>query len=72
MILFQIFGVSAAFDGTVTINPVRNRPASYMKATNFRLRGKLFDIELNGDLYTVYSGGKSFAAGYGTAITLPL
>lgn len=70
MILFQIFGVSAAFDGTVTINPVKNRPASYMKATNFRLRGKLFDIELNGTSYKVYSGGKLFTAGYGTAITL--
>ncbi len=70
-ILFDLFGVSAAFDGTVTVSPAAKRPAKTMKASNFRLRGHLFDIELDENSYSVKTGRKTYTAAYGTPVTLP-
>ena len=69
-ILFGIFGIDVAFDGTITINPRKTTLSDKMDIKGLRLRGKEIDISVNGDMYEVVVDGESFTANIGSAITI--
>ncbi len=66
-ILFGLFGIDVAFDGTLTINPVNTRLAKNLNVTGLKVRDKTVDIAVDGDHYTVTSGGKTWRKEIGTA-----
>ena len=66
-ILFGLFGIDVAFDGTLTINPVNTRLAKNLNVTGLKVRDKPVDIAVDGDHYTVTSGGKTWIKEIGTA-----
>ena len=70
MIFYYIFGIKPQFDGTVQISPVKNRPAAQMRVDNVRLCGKVFDVELDGDVFRVTLGDKVQSARVGTCIEI--
>jgi len=69
-ILFGMFGIDVAFDGTVTINPVQTELASELSLKGLKIRGMTMDIAVSGDTYEVISGEKTFRnkIGYPTKI----
>ena len=70
MIFYYIFGIRPAFDGSIKISPVKNRPADSMKVENVRLCGKVFSVSISGDTFTVSVDGKSYNATIGTSIKI--
>jgi len=70
MIFFFIFGITPSFDGSITVCPVKNRPADNMKIENAHLCGKHFSVDIKGSRYTVTCGGESFNANIGEAVTI--
>lgn len=70
MMIFGIFGIRADFEGRVTINPVKEAPASNMRLTDMKLRGKTFSVFLEEESYTVEYDGKRQNSPYGQKITL--
>ena len=68
MMFFYIFGIQPAFDGSITICPVKHRPAENMKVENARLQGKVFSVSITGDRFTVTVGDKSISACIGESI----
>ncbi|MBR4889485.1 MAG: hypothetical protein IKU17_10100, partial [Clostridia bacterium] len=70
MMIFGIFGIKAAFDGAVTVNPVKCPPAKNMCLTEMKLRGKTFSVQLNEDSYTVLCGEQVFEKPFGEATVL--
>lgn len=70
MIFFYIFGIQPAFDGSIRICPVKNRPAENMTIENARIQGKIFSVKITGDRYTVECGGKVYPAAVGEKITI--
>ena len=69
-ILYYLFGITADFEGNITVKPVRVRPADEMKVENVRLCGKVFSVEVKGDEFTVTTVGKSLTSKVGEAVTL--
>lgn len=70
MIFFFIFGISANFEGNVTISPVKNRPAQNMKIENARLCGKVFSVDIKGDEFAVDYNGKIYTAKIGEKVNI--
>ena len=70
MIFYYIFGIKADFDGNLSITPVKIRPAEKMRVENARLCGKVFDIEIDNDRFTVFYDGKSFNAEIGQTVRI--
>lgn len=70
MIFFYIFGITPSFDGSITVCPVKNRPAKNMKVENVRLCGKVFTVEINGDKFTVKTPDFTKAAKIGEKVKL--
>lgn len=70
MIFFFIFGITAHFDGSVTISPVKHRPAENMKVENAKLCNKVFSVDITGDKFTVECDGEVYTADIGETITL--
>ena len=70
MIFFFIFGITPHFDGTVTVCPVKNRPAEKMRVENARLQGKTFSVDVSGDTFTVTCDGKAYTAPVGQTVTI--
>ncbi len=70
MIFFFIFGITPHFDGSVTISPVKNRPAENMRIEGARLCGKTFSVEVEGDRFTVALNGKTITANIGETVTI--
>lgn len=70
MIFFYIFGITPAFDGSIRICPVKNRPAENMRVENARLCGKTFCVEVNGDHYRVTCEGKTYHGQIGETVVL--
>jgi len=70
MIFYYIFGIRADFDGNITVCPVKERPANHMKIENARLCGKIFSVDINGDLFSVTCKGETKHAKIGERITL--
>jgi hypothetical protein len=70
MIFFFIFGITPRFDGSITVCPVKHRPANRMKIENARLLGKTFSVEIEGDRFTVRIGDQTIRANVGETVTL--
>lgn len=70
MIFFYIFGITPAFDGSIRICPVKDRPAENMQIENARLQGKTFAVRVCGDSYSVEFDGEVLCATVGEAITI--
>jgi len=70
MIFYFIFGIKADFDGSITIKPVRNRPAENMRIDNARLCGKVFSVDIVGDRFTVAYNNKVYTASIGDAVEI--
>ena len=70
MIFFFIFGITPHFDGSISISPVRNRPAESMKIENARLCGKVFSVDAKGDCFTVNYGDKNICSKIGEAVNI--
>ena len=63
-------GISADFDGTITICPATERLADEIYIERMKLRGKVFDLKMRKDDYTVTCDGRDMTSPYGTAIVL--
>jgi hypothetical protein len=70
MVFFYIFGITPSFDGSVTICPVKNRPAENMTVENARLCGKTFSVSISADSFTVRFGKKELTEKIGNRITI--
>ena len=70
MVFFYIFGITPSFDGSVTIYPVKNRPAENMTVENARLCGKTFSVSVGSDSFTVRFGKKELTEKIGNSITI--
>ena len=59
-ILFGMFGIDVAFDGTITINPVDTKLAGELEVRGLKIRGKTMDISVKGENYEVVSGNNTY------------
>ena len=71
-ILFGMFGISADFDGNITINPVHTELANELALKGLKIRGKTIDISVYGDKYEVDSGGITYRNNLGTATVIQI
>ena len=69
-ILFGMFGIDVAFDGTITIDPVHSELASELSLKGLKIRGKVMDVAVTGDMYTVVTEDKSYEANIGDPIVI--
>lgn len=69
-ILFAMFGIDVAFDGTITINPVGSQLASTFELSGLKLRGKDINIRVEGGEYTVSVDSKTYKKKLGTATVI--
>lgn len=69
-LIFGAFGISAAFDGEITINPPAAGLCERMRLTDMRLRGKRFDVLTEPDGFKVIFEGKCINSVYGQPVTL--
>ena len=69
-ILFGMFGIDVAFDGTITINPVKTELANELNLKGLKIRGKSLDITVAGDTYEVISGGETHESNIGNPIVI--
>jgi hypothetical protein len=71
MIFFFIFGITPHFSGKITVSPVANRPAEYMRIENARLCGKTFSVEVFEDnTFRVTVGSEVISAEVGETVTV--
>jgi len=70
MIFYYIFGIRAAFDGAVTVTPVKHRPAERMKIENARLCGKTFSVCVDGDMFSVAVNDRTYTAAIGETVCI--
>lgn len=69
-IIFGMFGVSAGFDGAITIDPHPPSFAPRMRLTHLRLRGAVIEVRVDGAHYRVKVDGKVFEARAGEPVVL--
>jgi hypothetical protein len=70
MIFYYIFGIKADFDGGLSITPAKIRPAEKMRIENARLCGKVFDVEIDKNRFTVFYDGKKIDAEIGQTVRI--
>ena len=70
MIFYYIFGITADFNGNITVSPAKVRPAENMKIENARLCGKQFSINIFGDSFAVEIGEQKYCAKIGEKIII--
>lgn len=70
MIFYYIFGIKPHFDGSITVCPVKNRPATDMTVENVRLCGKTFSVKISDDRFTVICENVEKSARIGEQITI--
>ncbi len=66
-ILFGMLGISADFNGNISINPVKTGLANRLQIKGLKLRGKTLDVSVDGGKYEVSTGDKTFENNLGTA-----
>jgi hypothetical protein len=66
-ILFGMFGISADFNGNISINPVKTSLADRLQIKGLKIRGKTMDVSVEGGKYEVSTGDKTFRNVLGTA-----
>ena len=71
-ILFGVFGLHPAMDGSLEISPAYNQELGEAKMAGYRFRGHTYDVALMPADYSVYKDGK-FAGrnGYGVPMKFP-
>jgi len=69
-IIFSIFGLETAMDGSVSVTPQLPKEAGILKLVNLRLAGKLLAIEVTKQGVTVRCNGKRHQAKTGETITI--
>ncbi len=69
-IIFGMFGIKPALDGTVMINPVLPSFAKEMSLRGVKIRGHVFDVIVKEDSYNVEYRGKTIKSLTGHAIVL--
>ena len=69
-ILFGMFGIDAQLDGSILVSPRPPAFAPQMKLEAVRLRGKVFDVAVDGEKFRVACGGKEIAARVGQTVAL--
>jgi hypothetical protein len=70
-IIFGMFGVSVDFDGNISLNPQPPSFSPSIALTNVQLRGRNFDIVVEGESYEVREGGSTRRGEIGQALQLP-
>ena len=60
VILFNMIGLTVDFDGKITVCPPKHHLADTLEYKNFKLRGKTFDLAVNGQDYVLIYRGKKF------------
>ena len=66
-ILFGMFGISADFNGNISINPVKTSLAHLLEIRGLKIRGKTLNVSVEGGRYEVSTGDKNFRNNLGTA-----
>jgi hypothetical protein len=66
-ILFGMFGISAEFNGNITVNPVKTSLANKLQIKGLKICGKTLDVSVEGDKYEVRTDNKTFRNNLGTA-----
>jgi hypothetical protein len=69
-IIFGMFGIQAAPDGRIHINPAPPSFSPEIALKGVKIRGISFDIQVSGKSYEVTSGGRSFKSALGCPIVL--
>lgn len=64
-ILFGMFGIDVALNGTITLNPVKTQLAHELAIEGLKIRNIAIDIYIIGDKYKVVSGGKTYMSNLG-------
>lgn len=70
VVLFGLSGVSVSFDKTITIAPPVRRIADKLTYKGFCLAGKSFDLEIDGDRFTVTTKDREITARIGEKIVI--
>ncbi|MBQ4050509.1 MAG: hypothetical protein IJD13_02675 [Oscillospiraceae bacterium] len=70
MLIFNMCGIKADFDGTVRITPAKVLPTKQIRLKNVRLRGKVFTLTIDGGEYTVETDGRRITAKLGETTVL--
>jgi hypothetical protein len=69
-IIFGMFGICPDFDGSITIKPSLPPFTTQISLTGVKLRNRLFDVDVKGDVYKVNCQGKSIKAKIGQTVTI--
>ena len=69
-IIFGMFGVDAQFDGSILVSPNPPAFAPRIALQGVKLRGIVFDIDVDDNKFKVTSGGKSLVAPVGRTISI--
>nr|MBQ4318542.1 hypothetical protein [Clostridia bacterium] len=57
MMIFNMCGIKADFDGKIRITPAKSLPADFIRLENVKLRGKIFTLTIENGEYTVEYNG---------------
>ena len=69
-ILFGMFGIDVAFDGTITINPVKTALSNKMGLRGLKLRGKNIDVSLDGNNFYVMANDEKYSSIIGNPVVI--
>ena len=70
MLIFNLCGIRASFDGGVTVCPAKVLPCRKLSFENVRLLGHTFSVFIDGASYTLVSEGGSQSASLGERLTV--
>ena len=65
-----MFGITSRFDGVIEITPALPGFARQAALRGVRIRGRVFDVAMDPDGYTVTTDGKEYRARYGQTVRL--
>lgn len=67
-VIFGAFGIRAEFDGSISVNPQATGLAKRMKLQGVRLRGKIFDVQVSEDSFSITYQEKTLHGKIGTPL----
>ncbi|MBQ7923311.1 MAG: hypothetical protein IJ325_12190 [Clostridia bacterium] len=70
MMIFNMCGIKADFDGTIHITPAKVQPTSHIIMENVKLLGKTFSLAIDDNAYTVTCGGETIRKVLGETVVL--
>jgi hypothetical protein len=69
-IIFGMFGVDAQFDGSILASPQPPSFARHVSLRGIKIRGIVFDIDVDDKQFKVTSGGKTISAPVGRTVSI--